>query len=73
MSSTRDPMCTSGGAMTKKSDKLKKDLERARKAEQQAKQAYLSAEEQLTEMEARERREAERRAAWRERVSSGRR
>lgn len=59
--------------MTKKSDKLKKDLERARKAEQQAKQAYLSAEETLTDMEARERREADRRAAYRERIGSGRR
>lgn len=57
----------------KKSDKLRKDLTRARKAEQQAKQAYLSAEETLTEIEAREAREANRRAAYRERVSSGRR
>lgn len=57
----------------KKSDKLKKDLERARKAEQQAKQAYLSAEEQLTEIEARESREAHRRAAYRERLTTGRR
>lgn len=59
--------------MTKKSDKLKKDLSRARKAEQQAKQAYLSAEETLSQIEARERREANRRAAYRERVNSGRR
>lgn len=55
----------------KKSDKLKKDLDRARKAEHQAKQAYLSAEEQLTEIEARESREANRRAAYRERLTSG--
>lgn len=57
----------------KKSDKLKKDLERARKAEGQAKAAYLSAEEQLTEIEARERREADRRTAYRERLTTGRR